>query len=99
MMQMFNSQICKLEAKITMIRDWTEKTNGDISNLPIKPSTFDEILATIEPQRTRKIEAKIKEVEQLIKERKALIESKSKIVKDQFSDRVKALVKLESECE
>merc|ERR1711920_396317 len=58
----YSSEIGKVETKLKIICDWIVDTRNDIAALPNNPSTFEEILALIEPQKTKKIKEKLKEV-------------------------------------
>jgi len=97
--QQYNSMLLQIEEEIKNIRDWINNMKRNMSSLPESPSTFDEILATIEPQRTKKIKKKSSQITELIVKRNSLTKANSKLVQDHFLARVENIIALEKECE
>jgi len=95
----YSSEIGKVETKLKIICDWIVDTRNDISALPNNPSTFEEILALIEPQKTKKIKEKLKEVTQLVEQRRALTNANATLVREHFTGKTEEIISLEKWCE
>lgn len=86
------------EAQVRGIMEWAASIKDALASLPVNPTTFREILATIAPSWTAKIKEKLAEIEELIKKQDAVME-KHRAIREQFSDRLWTWRDLWKECQ
>jgi len=70
----FDQDLTKIETRLKEISSWIEDSVKDLEKLPANPTSFDEILATIEPERTKKVKNLKFELTQLQERRNNLSE-------------------------
>jgi len=92
-------ELVKIGKKLVEMNSWIDETKEELSTLSSTPETFDEILATIEPERTRLVKQKFNELSQIAEKRKQLTEANETLIRESFQDRIWDLVARERECE
>jgi len=70
----FDQDLTKIESRLQEISSWVEDSVLELEKLPANPTSFDEILATIEPERTKKVKNLKFELSQLQERRDNLSE-------------------------
>jgi hypothetical protein len=83
----FEKEFKKMEISVREIKAWINRTKDAISLLPKEPNTFNEIWATIDPERTRKLKQQVVLMQTLTEKSNKLTEENEPIVRDHFSDR------------
>merc|ERR1712060_609750 len=68
----FEEEFKNIEVSIRDMRVWINKTKDDIALLPRDPSSFDEIWATIDPDRTKQLKEQVILIEKLVEKSNAL---------------------------
>jgi len=85
----FDQDLTKIETRLKEISLWIEDSVKDLEKLPANPTSFDEILATIEPERTKKVKNLKFELTQLQERRDNLSEQHEVLShKKKYQDRL-----------
>jgi len=86
---LFDEDLQKLETRLDVINGWVADTKLELEKLPANPESFDDILATIEPERTKKVKKFRFELEQLQEKRNNVTEEHEEDAQvKKFSDRL-----------
>jgi len=93
----FETELRHLWKKLQDTRRWIQKAYAELLKLPNTPKTFDEILATIDPERVNKVKEKLKLVRKIQEQRKQLAETEE-VCERSSQIRLWAFIPVEQQC-
>lgn len=93
----FENELRDLWKKLQDTRRWIQKAYAELLKLPNTPKSFDEILATIDPERVNKVKEKLKLVRKIQERRKQMTENEE-VCERSFQIRLWAFIPVEQQC-
>jgi len=93
----FENELRDLWKKLQDTRRWIQKAYAELLKLPNTPKSFDEILATIDPERVNKVKEKLKLVRKIQERRKQMAENEE-VCERSFQIRLWAFIPVEQQC-